>query len=449
MDPSPATERAPGADDAVTVPIGTPNGEFQLRGIEAPSGRIYLAVLRGEIGAGDDLLVRLHSECLTGDVLGSLRCDCGTQLSFALRRVAAEGRGLVLYAIGDEGRGVGILNKLRAYELQDLGLDTVDANRHLGLPVDSRDFAEAGRVLRELGVRSVRLLTNNPAKAAALRGTGIGIAAVEPLPTSPNGRSIAYLQTKRSRLGHEPFGKVPGEPLAPALDVREFLGTQNGHRPYVVLKHAQTIDGRTATASGDSRWISGPEERALSHALRSACDAVGVGIGTVLADDPQLTVRDVTGPSPIRVVFDSELRIADDAQVLRDGPATVVITTPRSPSSRRRGLIERGIAVDVVPEGPGGVSLSGALSALEARGISSILVEGGARLATSLLAGGLVHRAIVAIAPTVLGAGTNAIGDLGVDRISEAIQLERPLARMVGRDVVLAGDVTPIDLGSD
>ncbi len=441
MKPLAATESASGAQEAVSVPIATPYGEFQLRGIEASSGRVYLAALRGEIGEGDGLLVRLHSECLTGDVMGSLRCDCGTQLAFALRRVAAEGRGLVLYAIGDEGRGVGILNKLRAYELQDLGLDTIEANRHLGLPADARDFTEAGRVLRQLGVRSVRLLTNNPAKVDALRAAGVTIGAVEPLPTSPNVRSVAYLQTKRSRLGHEPFGEEPGEPLSPALDVRELLGNPNGHRPYVVLKHAQTIDGRTATATGDSRWISGPEERALSHALRSACDAVAVGIRTVLIDDPQLTVRFVSGPSPIRVVFDSRLRIPDGARVLDEGPATVIVTSSRSSPSRRRALIERGIGVEVVAEGPGGVSLAGALEALSLRGISTILVEGGARLATSLLADGLVHRAIVAIAPTVLGAGTDAIGDLGVDRISQAIHLQRSMARIVGRDVVLAGDV--------
>jgi 3,4-dihydroxy 2-butanone 4-phosphate synthase/GTP cyclohydrolase II len=443
--PLAAAGRVPGEEEEPTVPIGTPYGEFQLRGIEAPSGRIYLAIVRGEVGPGDGLLVRLHSECLTGDVLGSLRCDCGPQLDFALRRVAAEGRGLVLYAIGDEGRGVGILNKLRAYELQDLGLDTIDANRHLGLPADARDFTEAGSVLRQLGVRSVRLLTNNPAKVDALRAADVGIETVEPLPTSPNIRSVTYLQTKRSRLGHEPFGHVPGEPLSPALDVREFLGRPNGHRPYVVLKHAQTIDGRTATATGDSRWISGPEERALSHALRSACDAVAVGIGTVLIDDPQLTVRSVSGPSPIRVVFDSRLRIPDAARVLEDGPATVVVTTSRSSAARRGALVERGIGVEVVPEAPGGVSLPDALSALASRGITTILVEGGASLATSLLADGLVHRAIVSIAPTVLGEGTNAIGDLGVDRISQAIHLERSLARMVGRDVVLAGDVEPIE----
>ena len=227
--------------------------------------------------------------------------------------------------------------------------------------------------------------------------------------------------------------------------MRELLGNPNGHRPYVVLKHAQTIDGRTATATGDSRWISGPEERALSHALRSACDAVAVGIGTVLIDDPQLTVRSVSGPSPIRVVFDSRLRIPDDARVLGDGPATIVITTSRSSASRRRALVERGVGVDVVPEGPGGVSLAGALAALALRGVTTILVEGGARVATSFLADGLVNRAIVAIAPTVLGAGTDAIGDLGVERISQAIQLKHPLARMVGRDVVMAGDVEPLE----
>src|SRR5512132_2935917 len=143
-------------------------GEFDLRVFEGTPGDVYLLFVYGEIGDGRDVLVRLHSACLTGDAFGSLRCDCGPQLQLAVRRIIAEGRGVLLYAAGHEGRGVGLVPKLRAYMLQDEGHDTVEANRRLGLPVDGRDFREAVQILQAAGIRSSRVLTNNPAKARAL-----------------------------------------------------------------------------------------------------------------------------------------------------------------------------------------------------------------------------------------------------------------------------------------
>src|SRR6266511_5570140 len=148
-------------------------GEFDLRAFEGASGEVYLLFSHGDIGDGRDLLVRLHSGCLTGDTLGSLRCDCGPQLRLAMRRIVADGRGVLLYAAGHEGRGVGLVSKLQAYMLQDQGHDTVEANRRLDLPVDGRDYREAAQVLLAAGVHSARLLTNNPEKARALDQGGI------------------------------------------------------------------------------------------------------------------------------------------------------------------------------------------------------------------------------------------------------------------------------------
>jgi 3,4-dihydroxy 2-butanone 4-phosphate synthase/GTP cyclohydrolase II len=156
----------------------------------------------GDLGDGDDVLVRVHSECLTGDVFSSLRCDCGPQLHAALRRVAEEGRGVVLYMRGHEGRGIGLLHKLQAYQLQDQGRDTVDANLELGLPADARDYGTGAQILADLGIRSMRLLTNNPAKRAGLEGYGLEVVGRVPLPVRPHPENVRYLRTKRDRMGH-------------------------------------------------------------------------------------------------------------------------------------------------------------------------------------------------------------------------------------------------------
>src|SRR5436190_22757584 len=166
-----------------------------------------MAMVRGDVatpeGTGEDVLVRVHSECLTGDVFGSLRCDCGPQLDAALAAVAREGRGVVLYMRGHEGRGIGLLHKLQAYQLQDAGSDTLDANLELGLPADARDYGTGAQILVDLGIRSIRLLSNNPAKRAGLEGYGLRITERVALPTSPNPENLRYLLTKRDRMGHE------------------------------------------------------------------------------------------------------------------------------------------------------------------------------------------------------------------------------------------------------
>lgn len=157
----------------------------------------------GTLSGARDVLVRVHSECLTGDVFGSHRCDCGPQLQASLNAVAEAGTGVVVYLRGQEGRGIGLLNKLKAYKLQDSGRDTVDANLEQGLPEDSREYSAAGQILRDLGIESVNLLTNNPAKGEGLAGFGIAITGRTPLEIEPNEDNINYLRTKRDRMGHE------------------------------------------------------------------------------------------------------------------------------------------------------------------------------------------------------------------------------------------------------
>ena len=435
--------------EVASLVLPTWAGEFGLRAFEGASGEVYLVFVYGDIGDGRDLLVRLHSACLTGDAFGSLRCDCGPQLRLAMRQIVAEGRGVLLYAAGHEGRGVGLVAKLRAYMLQDQGHDTVDAQRRLGLPVDARDFREAVQVLRAAGVRSSRLLTNNPAKANALRSEGVPVERLVSLPTAPHLRNRRYVQTKQQRLGHRAPG---GEPVAGdgfgggdgrAVDATALLGDVGVRpgRPYVVLKYAQSLDGRIATGGGDSKWISSPEERRVSHAMRAACDAVVVGAGTVLADDPLLTVRMVPGVSPIRVVLDSRLRVPADAQVLGLDAATVVLTSGRSDPDRRAALRQDGVQVEVVREGPDGIDLADGLARLLALGIRSVLVEGGARVITSTLRGRLADRVVVALAPLLLGSGTEAVGDLGATQVADGLRLLDRTVHQVGPDVLVAGNV--------
>jgi 3,4-dihydroxy 2-butanone 4-phosphate synthase/GTP cyclohydrolase II len=198
-----------------------PNEYGEWRGLgylNSVDGTEHLALVLGDLSEPGDVLVRMHSECLTGDVFGSRRCDCGPQLNAAMAAIAAEGRGVVLYLRGHEGRGIGLLSKLRAYQLQDAGADTVDANLDLGLPVDAREYSTGAQILADLGVGSLRLLTNNPAKMEGLSGFGIEVAGRVALPVVPNADNLRYLIAKRDRLGHQ----LDELPAAAELPVAEL-----------------------------------------------------------------------------------------------------------------------------------------------------------------------------------------------------------------------------------
>lgn len=189
----------------VAGPISLPTkyGNFEIYGYETEvDHEPYLAIVKGDVADGEPVLVRTHSSCLTGDIIGSLRCDCGDQLAAALTQIENEGRGCVLY-ISQEGRGIGILNKLRAYELQDGGMDTVEANQALGFKADLRDYGLGAQVLRDLGIQKMRLLTNNPSKVAGLQGHGLEIVEHVPLIAEPNEYNERYLKTKKEKMGHQ------------------------------------------------------------------------------------------------------------------------------------------------------------------------------------------------------------------------------------------------------
>jgi 3,4-dihydroxy 2-butanone 4-phosphate synthase / GTP cyclohydrolase II len=210
--------------------IPTRWGDFTAYAYESVlDGEHHLALVRGAVAGEREVLVRVHSECLTGDVFGSFRCDCGSQLDGALARIADEGLGVVVYLRGHEGRGIGLAHKIAAYNLQEQGRDTVDANLELGLPVDDREYGIGSQILVDLGVTTMRLLTNNPAKYTGLGGFGLEIVERVPLETNPNPENLDYLRTKRERMGH--LLDLP--PSADAVPPGGGASNQEQHRPKV------------------------------------------------------------------------------------------------------------------------------------------------------------------------------------------------------------------------
>jgi GTP cyclohydrolase II len=418
-------------ETAASLP--TRHGDFRIHVFRLGEETEVIALVHGEVGGDEPVLVRLHSECLTGEALGSLRCDCGEQLEVALDLIGSADRGVLLY-LRHEGRGIGLFDKIRAYALQDGGLDTVDANVALGLPIDGRDYAAAAAVLGKLGIKRARVLTNNPAKLEALAQHGIEIVERVPIEGHTNAVNQGYLQTKANRMGH----------LLGQSSITTSAPNSNGHhtRPAVTVHYAQTIDGRIAARNGDAHWVSGESSLRLAHELRASHDAVMVGIGTVLADDPRLTVRLAPGSSPIRVIVDSTLRVPISANVFTDRTArTIIATTASAPQARARAIKAAGGEVlRAHADANGGVDLADLLRRLRGIGVGSLLIEGGRGIITSALDAHLVDRLTVCIAPKVIGEGVSAVGDLHIDYLREALTFSDARFVACGEDLIFYGE---------
>lgn len=426
-------------------------------------GKEHLALIVGDVEgetAADQppVLVRVHSECFTGDVLGSRRCDCGPQLTAAMNRIASEGRGIVLY-LRQEGRGIGLLEKLRAYNLQDIGYDTVDANLLLGHQPDLRDYRVAAEMLKDLRVQSLRLMTNNPDKIDGLERCGLVVTERVPLQTAVNAENAHYLDTKVRRMRHllqledaEVSSLVAERHLTSAqvteppdrngflIELNDAPPTRDG-RPYVTLSYAQSLDGSIAARRGEQTIISGPEAGRLTHQMRARHDAILVGIGTVIADDPQLTVRLVRGPDPQPVIVDSRLRFPPWAKLLRGARRPWIATTEAADAARQATLEAAGARVIRLPAGPNGmVSLPALLALLDRLHIRSLMVEGGATVISNFLAEHLADRLVLTIAPMMLG-GLNAVANLGQLNGRVMPKLAQPRYQALGKDVIMFGDL--------
>jgi GTP cyclohydrolase II len=454
---------------AEPVPVGTPvvervietilpteHGTFRMVGYLGHDGTEHVVLSMGvsDTSSADPLplgtaapLVRLHSECLTGDALGSRRCDCGTQLDAALARIAAEGNGALVYVGGHEGRGIGLLEKLKAYHLQDLGADTVDANLMLGHPEDARDYAQAAAILADLGLTAIRLLSSNPAKENALARLGIRVVERTGMFVPEHPENEGYLATKRARMGHDSPGADAWSqllagvvPSATSTEddaelVRRYAGLAAHGTRSCTAQMAQSLDGYVATRSGDGAALSGPEDHRHLHRLRALADAVVLGAQTVTADDPQLTVREVEGAHPVRVILDPHARIPRRSRLLTEAVApTVWLIGEDANLDRGADAGEVGSHVEVVRLGVEDFEPRRILDLLAERGWPRVLIEGGGRTVSRFLEAGCVDRLFLTSVPVLLGEGVRGIQLEGVEAM-------RDVARHPTRRFLLGEDV--------
>lgn len=412
--------------------LPTDEGLFDVHAyLDPESGAEHLALVLGELSVGsggEPPLVRVHSECLTGDALGSHRCDCGDQLKAAQRAIAAEGRGAVVYLRGHEGRGIGLSAKLQAYALQDGGMDTVDANLALGLPADLRSYRSAAEVLKDLDIPRIRLMSSNPAKEEQLRRYGIDVVARIALPVPARPENTRYLEAKRQRMGHLPTtssteevwrdlvaGRLPSitaDPEAAAL-VERYAPVLSAGPRLVLAQLGQSLDGFIANRTGAAAVVTGDQNREHRHRLRALVDAVIVGVSTLIADDCRLTVRAVEGPSPVRVLLDPTARAPRTAALLTEGTSPVLwcvaagTPIPRPPAPH--------VEVLQFPVTDGYFAPNRVLAVLAARGLNRVLVEGGGRTVSVFLAANALDRIYLTTAPLLVGDGVPGLRFTGAE----------------------------------
>ncbi len=398
----------------VKTRLPTGFGDFSLY-LYAEHGKEHLALVKGEIRDKSEIPVRVHSECLTGDVFGSRRCDCGDQLRHTLQYLGRIEAGILIY-LRQEGRGIGLFKKMEAYNLQDQGMDTVEANIHLGHQADERDYGIAARMLRDLGVQSIRLITNNPHKVEALQAYGIHVATRIPIEVGHHQENLGYLRSKAERMAHLLSFRLrmpEDHPLAfvePLIDQLMLARTAEHEFPFVTLTYTQSMDGSIAAGS-ETPLVSGSQQSlTLTDYLRSHHDGLLVSVDSLLAGDPALTGRQCEGDDARYVILDSHLRIPTDARLLQQvKSAPIILTTSGADPARRALLAGQGAEiVPVIADAEGCVDLRQALAALPAMGIRTLMVEGGGKIISTFLKEHLVNYCVITITPRIIG-GVKAI----------------------------------------
>eukprot|EP01134_Creolimax_fragrantissima_P002063 CFRG2063T1 len=521
----------------VVARIPTKDGVFQLALYsDNKENKENLAIIYGsleDLASASDVYVRVHSECLTGEVLGSLRCDCGEQLSTAMYNIAQKGLGVVVF-LRQEGRGIGLGEKLKAYNLQDQGHDTVEANLMLGHKADARSFEHGALILEDLNVKKVRLLTNNPLKIESLRNYGIDILDRIPmLPKQISVDTLNYLKTKVDRMRHgiqldslsintvserpESCPVSPPQPDSPngdgpkdvqtnghkncindtdttheqqrqhALDnmvassgidvmqmrkmrlsasndnVRSLASKEGGvsrssvpaivsdylpsdaynvsaytvfGRPYVTITYAQSLNGCIATREKKPLSISCKESMVMTHQLRADHDAILVGIGTVCADNPRLTVRLSDGEDPLPIILDTNLRVPTESRLLKNTRKPWIVCAEGCDKQKVQLLENMGVTVISVKTPSGEkVNVGKVLEILKQRGIKSLMVEGGASVINSFLSSRLVDFVVVTVAPVFV----NGLEVLNSPVNIKLPKLESPVTYQLGTDAIISG----------
>lgn len=418
----------------VSTSIPSKYGPFELSLFTSnQDNKEHLVLTYGVVKESENVLVRIHSECLTGDILGSLRCDCGEQLQISMSKIASEGRGIIIY-LRQEGRGIGLLEKLKTYNLQSLGKDTIDANLALGHKEDERSYEIAAKILKDLQIKSVRLLTNNPKKLEALIHYNLSVTARIPIKGAVSTHNAFYLLTKIKKMQH----------FSAKDELQELFAKCNAieqnHRPLVTLAYAQSLDGAISQHGKERIVLSSQDSLVMTHQLRSQNDAILVGIGTIISDDPLLTVRYIKGKNPLPIIVDSSLRIPMTAQILRNSKSPIIFTTNRA-NAKKRNILEamsiKIIEIESTPEGK--VNFNIMLKTLLDLGIKTLMVEGGREVITNFVRENQVDKVVITLAPIFMG---------GISVLSKQVNTRMDFPRLkniiqykLGTDIIIIGDI--------
>lgn len=398
----------------VKTRLPTSFGEFSLS-LYAEHGKDHVALVKGDVNGKSGVPVRMHSECLTGDVFGSRRCDCGDQLRHSLQYLGRAEEGILIY-LRQEGRGIGLLKKMEAYNLQDQGMDTVEANIHLGHGADERDYGVAARMLRNLEVQSIRLITNNPHKVEALQAHGVRVEARIPLEVGQHRENLGYLRSKAERMSHllsfrermpEHHELAFIEPLIDQLVLARSAGQEF---PFVTLSYVQSLDGRMAMEAGARLAADVRQARTLTRYLRGHHDGYLVSVESLLAQPSAPIGRHPEEAAARQVILDPELHITPEGLAFAEPSRPPVILASAKADPDRRALLA-GCGADLIPvytSAEGIIDIRPVLAALANRGIRTLLVEGDGDLISTLLKQNLVNYCVITIAPRFTG-GLSAI----------------------------------------